>query len=499
MKVLKSLALSSFLIIAVSVSTTVYGASYDVVLKGGRVMDPESGLDAVRNVGIKDGKIAAITTAKLNGAREIDVSGLVVAPGFIDIHDHAQDNLGNAFQARDGVTTALEMELGVYPVAAWYQSRAGKAILNYGATVSHGKARLAMLTGSRFRPTNDPDGADAVPAAEFQKAIRTELTDDQIKGMLSNVEEGLRDGGLGIGIGVAYVPGARRTEIFRIFQFARQHHALIFVHGRYGSRIEPDSLDTAQELIANAAATGGAVHLCHIGSTGGMLAMTLLEMIEAAQTRQVNISTEVYPYTASDTWIGAPILDPGWQQRVDITYSDLEWRDTGERLTEETFNKYRAEQPFGKVVAHFMKEEMIRQIVARPGVIIVSDATGFSEGSGHPRTAGTFARVLGRYVREEQVLPLMEALAKMTILPARRLEPFAPAMAHKGRLQKGADADIAVFDPATVIDNATFKNAMQYSTGIKHVLVNGVVVVENEALTPNVFPGKPVRNAVAMP
>lgn len=496
MKVFISLALPFLLIVADAASAE--AASYDVVLKGGRIMDPASGLDAVRNIGIKDGKIAAVTTAKLRGAREVDVSGLVVAPGFIDIHDHAQDNLGNAYQARDGVTTALEMELGAYPVAAWYKSRDGKAILNYGATVSHGKARLALLTGGRLRPTDDPDGADAVPAAEFQKAIRTELTDDQIKGMLSNVEKGLQEGGLGIGIGVAYVPGARRNEIFRTFQFAKDHNALIFVHGRYGSRIEPDSLDTVQELIANSAATGGAVHLCHVGSTGGMLAMTLLEMIEAAQARHVDISTEVYPYTASDTWIGAPILDSGWQQRAGISYGDLEWRDTGERLTEETFNKYRAEQPFGKVIAHFMKEDMIRQIVARPGVIIVSDATGFSEGSGHPRTAGSFARVLGRYVREEQALPLMEALAKMTILPARRLEPFAPAMAHKGRLQKGADADIAVFDPATVIDNATFKNAMQYSTGIKHVLVGGIFVVENEALTPNVFPGKPVRNTVTM-
>ena len=256
--------------------------------------------------------------------------------------------------------------------------------------------------------------------------------------------------------------------------------------------VEPgSSIEAVHEMIANAASTGAGVHIVHIGSSGLGQVPTLLSLIEGAQERGLDVTTEVYPYTAASTDIRAAIFDPGWRERFGSDYGDIEWDATGERLTEETFNERR--EAGGRIIAHIIPQEMFELALAHPLVMVASDGVPFLDGNGHPRGAGTFARVLGRYVREEGLLTLMDALRKMTLMPAQRLEAYVPQMANKGRLRVGADADITVFDPATVIDNATFEAPTQPSGGIEHVLVSGTFVVRDAELIEDALPGQAIR------
>ena len=174
-----------------------------------------------------------------------------------------------------------------------------------------------------------------------------------------------------------------------------------------------------------------------------------------------------------------------------ITFKDVQWAETGERLTAETFEKYRKQG--GIVVIHSIPEEAARTAVANPMVMIASDGMPITGAKVHPRGQATFSRVLGHYVREEKVLDLMTALRKMTLMPAQRLEKRAPVFKNKGRIRAGADADITIFDPNRVIDKATYEQPLQYSEGIQFVLVNGVPVVKDGQLVDGVLPGRAAR------
>ncbi len=450
--------------------------AFDLVLAGGRVMDPESGLDAVRHVGIRDGMIAAVSETPLRGETSIDVSGLVVAPGFIDLHAHGQDLFSSRLQALDGVTTALDLEGGADDVTEWYDRRAGKAVIHYGATASHGWARRRAL------------GSDAAAARDAAGLEHLALIENRIR-------EELAAGALGIGYGIQYTPGARREEIVRLFQLAAERGVTNFVHARFAGAVEPGSaVEAVQEMIANAAATGASVHIVHIGSTGLRQVPILLELIEGAGARGLDVSTEVYPYTAASTGIESPIFDAGWRERLGADYGDIEWVATGERLDVDSFEARRAQG--GTVIAHIIPREAVDMALAHPLVLVASDGVRFVDGRAHPRGAGTFARVLGRYVREQGLLPLMEALRKVTLMPARRLEAYVPQMRTKGRLAEGADADITVFDPETVIDNATFAEPATPSTGIVHVIVGGTLLVRDGELDMSAFPGGAIRRGL---
>ncbi len=445
---------------------------FDLVLANGRVMDPATGVDAVRNVGIRGDKIAAVSTSPLQGKTVVDVKGLVVAPGFIDLHSHGQTPENYRFKARDGVTTALELEVGVSPVPSWYAEREGRALINYGASVGHIPARMAVLHDSgTFLPRDKATGpADAA----------------QQRQVLDLLRRGLDDGALGIGMGIAYVTEATRAEIFDVFRLAAERKATIFVHMRNGGPVEPGAIDSLQEVLADAAASGASLHIVHITSTCIAETPLCLEMIGGARRQRLDVTTEAYPYTAGMTDLASAIFAPGWEKRMGgIQYSDLQWALTGERLNAESFARYRKQG--GMVVAHSIPEEVVRGAMSNPLVMIASDGI-MQEGKGHPRAAGTFARVLGRYVREEHTMTLMDALRKMTLMPANRL-----GLKNKGRLAAGADADIAVFDPAHVIDHATYEQPAQYSEGISYVLVNGVLVVNKGELVESTLPGRGVR------
>lgn len=439
------------------------GGELDVVIRGGRVMDPESGLDAVRNVGIEDGRVAAISDEELTGARVIDAAGLVVVPGFVDLHRHGHTEPGYRLQVFDGVTTGLELEIGTHDVSRWYADREGGQLVNYGVSVGH--------IGVRAIAMGDPEvGARGLSTRRAATPAQRDETERLLR-------VGLAQGAVGIGFGSAYTPGASMAEIEQMFAVAAARGVTAFIHLRGG-------LAGLDSTLAAARDVGASLHVAHANSSGGEAVDRFLAMIEAAQAEGQDVTTEVYPYDASQTTIRSALFD-GWESWDDERFERYQWVRTGERLTRETFAAYRAQD--GPVIIHSRTEELTRAAVVHPVVMFASDGD-----PGHPRSAGTYGRILGSYVREQELLGLMDALRRMTILPARRLEAFVPAMAGKGRLRVGADADITVFDPETVIDRATYASPSLPSEGFEYVLVNGVVVVDGGELVGGVRPGRAI-------
>jgi N-acyl-D-aspartate/D-glutamate deacylase len=459
---------------------------YDVVISHGRVMDPESGLDDVRNLGISGGKVRAVSSDSLAGKQTIEARGMVVAPGFIDLHEHGQEARNYQFQAHDGVTTSLELELGTDDVDKWYAAREGKSLINFGVSVGHIPMRIRVMTGQEVPSLS----AINTPVAEA--ANHRELTADELGRLRAAIESGLKQGALAVGMGINYTPGASHWEILEMFRVAAKYHAPLQVHLRYSSLLEPESgVAALEEVIAAAATTGAQLHVAHITSMGLRNTPQLIEMIAGARQQGLDITTECYPYTAASTNLNSAVFDDGWQKKYDITYKDLQWAETGERLTPETFARYRKQG--GLVVIHEIPEAVVRAAVANPSIMIASDGLPITGPKIHPRGQGTFSRVLGHYVREEKALDLMTALRKMTLLPAQLLEERAPSFKNKGRIRVGADADVTVFDPNRVIDKATFEEPLQYSDGIQFVLVNGVPVVKDGQLVEGVYPGREAR------
>src|SRR5437867_1502568 len=444
-------------------------APYDLVIQGGRVMDPETGLDAVRNIGIKGGSIARITGDPLRGNTVVDANGLVVAPGFIDLHSHGQDNENYRLKAMDGVTTALEMEIGVPDVARFLSDRQDRALIHYGATASHPFARVKALGGAIVPGALVPASSPAT-----QKPVAAE----QLAPIKDLLRKGLEAGALGIGMGIAYTPGATRFEVIEMFRLAAQHRVPVFTHVRSSGGNEPgSSIESVGEVIAASAVSGASLHIVHINSSGLKDAPECLLLVEVARARGLDVTTEAYPYIAGMTGVNSGVFDPGWQERIGISYPDLQLVETGERLTKASFEQLHR-QPAPELVLIFQNtDEMVDSVIAHPLVMIASDGH-IKNGRGHPRGAGTYARILSRHVRSQQRLTMMDALRKMSLMPAQRLERATAAARKKGRLQEGADADIVVFDPRSVTDRATYESPAQPSSGFKYVLVSGTPVVE---------------------
>src|SRR5438093_2400252 len=439
--------------------------SYDLVIRGGRVMDPESGLDEVRDVGVVNGRIAALSAEPLRGTARIDARGLVVAPGFIDLHAHGVDAENYALRAADGVTTSLELEIGTADVDGFYAEREGRTLVNYGASIGHVPVRMAVMGDPpRFLP------------ASTAKAAAEPATDAQVQEVARRIRAGLDRGAPAVGMGIQYTQAASRFEIVEVFREAARAGAAVHVHMRYNGTKEPLSSTTAlEEVLAAAAVTGAPLHVVHVHSTSVAFTARHLRLIEEAHARGLDVTTECYPYTAGMTDISSGVFDEGWRDSLGIDYGDLLWPATGERLTAETFARYR---PKGGLVAIFsIPEGAVRAALAHPLVMVASDSV-LRDGLGHPRPARTNARVLGLYVREQKVLPLMEALRKLSLMPAQRIERRVPAFRDKGRVRLGADADLTLFDPARVVDRSTYSTPATPPEGILYVLVAGVPVVE---------------------
>jgi N-acyl-D-aspartate/D-glutamate deacylase len=453
-------------------------ADFDVVIVRGRVIDPESRLDGVRNVGIRNGKIEVLTSRLIKGRTMIDAQGLVVAPGFIDLHQHGQIPENYRAQAMDGVTSSFELEVGAPDINAWYAERVSKSVVNYGASIGHIRVRMKVM--------NDP--GDFLPSGA---AIDKPASEDELKQIAQQLEGGLKQGALAVGFSTAYTPGATAWETLEVFRMAAKYNASVHVHLRSA---RDKALESIHEVLGPSAITGAPLHIVHLNSSGTQYTPQLLAVVSQARSRGLDVTTECYPYTAGMTKIASAIFNEGWQQNLGIDYKDLQWPDTGERLTAESFARYRKTN--GWVITFTNTDEMVKAAVVSPLTMIASDGIPYVDGRSHPRSAGTYARILGHYVREEKSLSLMEALRKMSLAPAQRLEKRTPAMRNKGRIRVGADADIAVFDPVRVTDRATYQQPGLHSEGIQHVLVNGVPVVKDGRLQEGITPGQPVRAPV---
>ena len=494
-----------------------WAAEYDVVIVGGRVMDSETGFDAVANVGIQGDRIARITTDPLRGAIEINAQGLVVAPGFIDTHVHGQTRFGSKLMLRDGVTTTLDLEVGGINVGAWYSAREGRWQTNYGVSASHEFARMAVLDKLQFDGPLDaqhlgPTRARAerdngVP--DFAVSIPDE---EQLAAIAALIDRDLAAGALGLGSTVGYMSrGVTTGEMFALQKLAADYGRGTFSHVRFlGNNLPPaeGTLGFA-EAFANATALRAPFMAVHDNNRGWQENEAKLA---GARAQGHNAWSEYYPYISGSGPIGSEFLKPEtllreWQ----LTYEDSMMDPaTGEFFTEATYEARRAEDP-GYMVVLFMRqrEAWLRDWLLRPHATVGSDGMPTTDANGndlawdqpyhafvgHPRTAGSHARVL-RLGREHGA-PLMQSLRQLSYWSALHLgNAGLEAMQVRGRLQEGMIADITIFDPQTVTDNATHKPGEQGapSTGIPYVLVSGQVVVRDSRVQP-VFPGQPIRYA----
>jgi dihydroorotase-like cyclic amidohydrolase len=498
---------------------TAVAVEYDLVISNGRVMDPETAYDDIANVGIKGGTIAVITKDKLSGRKTIDATGHVVAPGFIDIHAHGQ-NIGDyRMQAMQGVTTMLELESGVVPIADWYELQAQKNLpIHYGAAAGWTFARIATFTETKPEATAKYF-QDAQGRMDWKMNIATPEQQEQI---LKLVEQGLDEGALGIGINAGYAPGYGQKEYFALAELAAKRNVATFTHVRYASNMEPkSSFEAIKELIANAAITGAHMHVCHINSSSLKDIHSTLKLIDNAFENNINISVGAYPWGAASTVVGAAMFSgEGWRERMGSTAENFQLGT--KRMTEAQLTDYQKNNPGTFITWHFLDESnpddlaLLDASILHPKILIESDEMFWMfmdehnhvinyEGDewplpkdtfSHPRSNGTFAKILRSYVRERKLMSMQEALRKMCLMPAQTLADFVPQMKKKGRLQNGMDADIVVFDPETISDVGTYEAPNQPAIGVQSLLVNGTLVVADGKLLLDAAPGQPIRRPV---
>jgi len=486
--------------------------NYDVVFRGGRVIDPESGLDAVCDVAIAGDRVAAVGTGLPPGRREADVAGQVVTAGFIDLHSHAHDLGGARLQVTDGVTTALELEAGVTPVAAAYAAAAASGRpLNYGFAASWALARMDVLSGVALDGSIGPLFANLADPRWRRAASPAEISR-----VLGTLEADVADGALGIGLLVGYAPGAAPGEYLQVASLAAANGLPTFTHSRDLIEFTPDgAVDGAEEIVRAAGETGAHMHYCHVNSTTLRHADRVLGLVERAQRAGARVSTEAYPYGAGMTGIGAAFLAPERLAERGLTPRSITYAPTGEQVSSAArLSELRTADPGGLAIIRQLDEDdpddqaVLLRYLTFPGSVIASDAMPLTwigaapepaswplppAAFTHPRTAGTYARSIRTLSRDGGGLPLPEILAKCSLHPAVLLQDRVPAMRRKGRVSEGSDADIVVFDPEVITDQATYSDSTRPSSGIRHVLVNGTFVVRDGKLDTSVQPGRPVR------
>ncbi len=487
---------------------------YDLVLRGGRVIDPESGVDAVLDVAVSQGQIADIGNAPLPATVELDATGHVVTAGFVDLHSHVTDIAGMRLRALDGVTTALELEAGVTPVEPAYRQAAAEGRpINYGFAASWGLARMEAVGGIALDA-----GLGTFMANISTPAWQRAATQQQVDRILNRLSADLAGGALGIGLLLGYAPGASPDEYLNVARLAAQAGVPTFTHARDLVEMVPATLmDGAEEIVRAAGETGAHMHYCHVNSTSVRHVDRVLSLVARAQAAGSRVSTEAYPYGAGMTGIGATFLAPERLHERGLTPADLTYAPTGERVeSEERLVELRTADPGGLAIIRHLDEDdpadrelMLRPLVFRDAVVAsdampitwsgdVPDQRTWPLPAGaftHPRTAGTYSRALRMLAGDTGPLGLTETLRRCSLLPAQLLEDRVPAMRRKGRMQVGCDADIVVFDQANVTDRATYADSTRPSAGIRHVLVNGASVVRDGQIVTSALPGQPVRAA----
>lgn len=494
--------------------------TYDLVITGGRVIDPETRLDAIRNVGVNGDKIAIITEDSIQGKDSIDASGHVVVPGFIDTHNHnAGTDLGERMSLRDGVTTMLELELGVYPVSEWHDYHKGKRRTNYGATVGLAPIREHLLNDG-FKTVDAGNfiydmGAHPDKSHTSQKWQSTPLDPDQFADVERLIDEGLAEGAVGVGCVPGYMTtGCSQEELVISQKLAAKYGRSTFIHARYSSQMPPASgLLGFFELMAPQEVYGGGLMLQHAHQQALRDISLALDLVDAARAKGIQIIGEIYPYNFGATMASADYLHPdNYQRNMGRDYNDILEMPSGTPLTKERYDELNKTDPYALVLFYASKDEDMYKALAHPTTSIGSDANPFKDMktsevmvdwdtdletiNGHQRASGTYGRFLS-LVREKKVdITLNLAIAKTAYFAAQYLEANGvPQMANKGRIQVGKDADITVFDPATVQDNGTLAQGALATTGIPYVIVNGTVLVRDSKAINGRFPGKPINGS----
>ena len=482
-----AVALTFALMASMAQAKTITSDVFDTVIEGGRVMDPETNFDGIANIGIRRGKITHISTERLKANRIIDARGLVVSPGFIDIHSHTPTRLGEHLSVLDGITTQLDLEAGSYPPTDYgYQYKAG-AQLHYGSSVGHFAIRGLVMDNSTQGYFFSEDGLLSLGGAMWSQPA----TPAQVNEMREHLRNGLQLGGLGIGVLLDYMTEAvTESELSMIFATAAEYDTPVYVHVRRGMPGDPTGLDA---VIALAERHGVATLICHIthSAMGGI--GVWLSKIDAANSRGARITTETLSYLAGGTSIAADVfVNRDWRAIFDIDYEDVQWVPTGEWLDEKRFLQYQREFPTSSINHHYVKEEWLVEALKWPGMMVSTDALpAFDlEVKTNPNIAGTYAHFLGRYVRDLGVMPLMDGLRRITLLPAQWLSQASSVFETKGRIQVGADADLVIFDSETIAARAEYGDPYQPSVGIAHVLVAGRPVVVNGSQVEGRYPGQ---------
>jgi len=479
------------------------GGDFDLVILGGRVMDPETSFDAVANVGVRDGHIVAITTEAITGKETIEAAGHVVTAGFIDTHYHWPRPMGNKLALRDGRTSLMDLEMGTLGtyMEQWYAEREGNNQTNYGAAVSHEFVRAFVLDGITTRDTPEAMNHRGSDKSGWSSTRPDIETGNEI---LRVLDAGLTAGGLGIGSTLGYMrDGVSAREAFELQKLAGLYGRQSAFHFRYTPGTDTMEANGIQELLANAAALGAPAIACHFNNPGYNLVHELLTLMRA---QGMNVWGELYPYAAGSTALNAVFLEPEvWVNQLGYKYEEtIQDALTGEWYTEETRAEMLKTEPARLVQVYKMPESAIVDWLKMPDVAIASDtmpiiAEGISWDTPfedlpntHPRGAGSCARAL-RMGRENGI-PLMQSISQLNYNSARPLSEMGlKAMQERGRMQEGMVADITIFNPETVTDTATFVQGARPSEGIPYVIVNGTIVVKESEVLKDVNPGQPIR------
>ena len=494
------------------------------ILRGGRVIDPVAGTETVADVVIRNGRVERVTAGTggagagdpgggtVDGGTVVDVTGMVVGPGFVDLHSHVHSIAGQRLQAFDGVTTTLDLEAGLMPIDAAYAAAAAEGrVLNYGFSASWSDARGQVLAG--VTPAADFHASSALLGdARWQRTSSPR----ERAAWLSLLEGELAAGALGIGVLLGYAPRSDPAEYVAVARLAAAAGAPTFTHVRDLIELDPTTpIDGSREVALAAAETGAAMHHCHVNSTSRRHVDRVLGDLEAARASGSRITVEAYPYGMGSTSVGAAFLSPERLRETGLSPSSIVLLGSGERIADERrLRQVRESDPAATCFVEFLDERddadraRLRRSLAFPDAIVASDAMPLEWPDGrpdsrewplpagastHPRTAGTFARSIRLMVREHGLWDWVEAFRRCAYLPARVLDEVAPAMRMKGRLEPGADADLVVIDPDTLTDNASTADPVRPSSGIRHLLVGGSFVIRDGALDTAAYPGRAVR------
>lgn len=497
--------------VGLSFASAAAGAEYDLVILNGRVMDPETKFDGVRNVGIKKGRIVAITKDAIRGKKSIDARGLVVAPGFIDTHYHALDGLAVRLALRDGVTTGMDLEWGAMNVSAWYASKAGRWPMNYGTAVSHEGARMVVHDRLKMKGPIDASkaayyrGQAAKDGVSGWSATRSNLK--QMNRIVKILDEGLRQGALGVASTVGYMrSGVTTYEMFAAQRAAARYGRLTAAHSRFhpSSQTPTEAPLGFDEMFTNASLLDAPMLYCHDNDYGWW---EIEEKLQLARKKGMNMWSDYYPYAAGSTTIGAEFFRPeSWEKGMGYKYEETLYDPSQDKfLNKKEYLEIVKKDP-GRTVVCFIppRKKWLPLWLKTPHMTVGADSMWsglswkdpYTKYSGHPRTAGCHGKVL-RLGRKYKV-PLMFSLAQFSYWPALHLgKAGIKAMQVRGRLQQGMVADIAIFDPKRAKDNATYKAGEQGlpTTGIPYVIVNGRVVI-NRSKFQRVWAGQPIRYPV---